>query len=276
MTMSVIGMGGVVLMNREQDEVTHTVAAAVDAGITYFDVAPSYGNAEEVLGPALEPHRSSVTLACKTGARTAAESAHELARSLQRLRTDHLDLYQMHGLTSVEEVGRALGPGGAIETFLEAKRSGTTKLIGFSAHDEDAALMAIASGHFDTLLFPLNYRSYQSGFGPRTLAAARDRGMGIMAIKAMARSKRAEGAACAYERCWYEPEDRPDIARLQLRYTLALPGVAAAVAPGDQRLFDIAASTANATEPLSEDELATLDAATRDIAPLFANASETA
>ena len=122
--LSVVGFGGIVVTDEEPQAASRLVAQAVDRGINYFDVAPSYGNAEERLGPALEPYRSNVFLACKTGVRTREEAAASLSQSLQHLRTDHFDLYQFHGVSKMEEVEQILGPGGAMETFLEAREKG--------------------------------------------------------------------------------------------------------------------------------------------------------
>jgi aryl-alcohol dehydrogenase-like predicted oxidoreductase len=267
---SVIGMGGIVLAGREQADADRHVAESVARGVTYFDVAPSYGDAEQRLGPALEPYRDEVVLACKTGKRTADESREELERSLRRLRTDRLDIYQMHGLCRMEEVEQALGPGGAIETFRKAKEEGLTRLIGFSAHSDAVALRAMACGQFDTVLFPLNYLSLErNGFGRDVLAAAGARGMGILAIKSMARTKVGEGADRRYEKCWYVPEDRPGTAQLQLRYTLSLPGVAAAIPPGEPELFELALEAPRLVEPLSEEETARLRADTAQFEPLW-------
>ena len=267
---SVIGMGGIVVSAREQADVDRHVARAVERGVTYFDVSPDYGDAELRLGPALEPHRREVVLACKTGKRTAGEAREELDRSLRRLRTDHFDLYQIHGLCTLDEVDQAMGPDGAIETLRRAKRDGLTRLIGFSSHNDAAALRAMECEEFDTVLFPLNYLSLErNGVGARLLEAAGKRGMGILAIKVLARTKVPEGGRSAYPKCWYVPEDRPDVARLQLRYTLGLPGVAAAVPPGDAGLFDMALDAGDPTAPLSEAERGELRAATAQYAPLW-------
>ena len=268
---SVIGMGGIVVSRREQAEVDRHVAEAVDRGVTYFDVSPDYGDAEERLGPALEPYRERCALACKTQKRTAAEAQPELERSLRRLRTDHFDIYQLHALGSIEEAETALGPGGAVETLLAARQQGKTRLIGFTTHHDEVALRAIDSGHFDTVLFPLNFLALErNGLGARVLDAANARGMGILAIKAMARCTGPEGQQAPYPKCWYVPEDRPEVAHLQIRYTLGLRGVAAIVPPGNESLFDLALSVVNPTEPLSDDETARLAAATQGLRPVFA------
>ncbi len=123
----------------EQSEADRIVGEAVAHGVNYFDVAPTYGNAQERLGPALEPYRKDCFLACKTVERSAAKAAAELAESLRTLRTDHLDLYQVHGLASVEEVEQVSHSGGAMETFIRAKEAGQTRFVGFSAHSTEAA-----------------------------------------------------------------------------------------------------------------------------------------
>src|SRR5438034_940644 len=122
--LSIVAMGGIVVMGVEQAEADRRTRDAIDRGINYFDVAPSYGDAEERLGPALEPFRKDVFLACKTGKRTRDEAAAELRVSLKRLRTDHFDLYQLHAVSSIEEAQACLGPGGALETFQEARNAG--------------------------------------------------------------------------------------------------------------------------------------------------------
>jgi len=108
--LSVIGFGGIIVSNVEQDEANNRVARAIDAGCNYFDVIPSYGNAEDMLGPALEPYRQNCFLACKTQKRDAVGAEEELNTSLKKMRTDHFDLYQLHAISSVDDVEKAFGP----------------------------------------------------------------------------------------------------------------------------------------------------------------------
>ncbi|MEM9252585.1 MAG: aldo/keto reductase [Planctomycetota bacterium] len=260
--LSVLGLGGVALARRPQDECKEEVAHAIDQGITYFDVAPQYSNAQELMGPALQPYRQDVFLACKTLERTAEGSAKELDDSLTKLRTDHFDLYQLHSLKSVEETEQALGPGGAIETLLHARDQGKVRLIGASCHDEDAALLCASSGLFATIMLPLNYASFTAGdFGPRLVAAAQEHGVCLIALKSMAKGKLLKGwDNRTYDKCWYEAADTPDLAELQLRYALHLPGVVATLPPGEPKLMRLAFDLANASDlgPLSDAELQAL------------------
>jgi hypothetical protein len=129
--LSIIGFGGIVVRDASPEEASRQVRKAIDSGINYFDVAPSYGDAEIKLGPALEPYRKNVFLACKTGKRTKNEAVAELSQSLKNMRTDHFDLYQLHAVTSLDDVSTILAPGGALEAFVEAKKSGKVRFLGF-------------------------------------------------------------------------------------------------------------------------------------------------
>jgi predicted aldo/keto reductase-like oxidoreductase len=252
--LSIIGFGGIVVMNATPAQAADRVAHAIDRGVNYFDVAPSYGNAEAMLGPALAPYRKHVFLACKTEERTKDGAARELEESLGRLRTDHVDLYQLHAVTSTEDVRTILGPGGALEAFVAARKAGKTRFLGFSAHSVDAALALIEAFAFDTILFPVNFATWHAGhFGPQVLEAAARKQMGILALKAMARRPWPEGAMKTHEKCWYEPLDDAAAAAEGLRFTLSHP-VTAAIPPGDENLFALALDLAAGFQPLSASE----------------------
>ena len=189
--LSVLGFGAIVVMGMEQGEADRTVAAAVERGVNYFDVAPSYGGgeAEAKLGPALEPHREGVFLACKSHARDAKGAREHLEGSLRQMRTDHFDLYQFHGLAAVEDAEKILAPGGAAETFLRAREEGMVRFLGCSAHIEQAAIRLIDELGLDSVLFPINYVCWErGGFGPRLLEHARAKGVARLALKAMAQT----------------------------------------------------------------------------------------
>lgn len=268
--LSIIGFGGIVVMNATAEESSKVVSEAIEAGINYFDVAPSYGNAELMLGPALEPYRKDVFLACKTGKRTKAEARAELEQSLRNMRTDHFDLYQHHAVTTLEDVDILLGPGGAMETFVEARKEGLIKYIGFSAHSVEAAMALMDRFDFDTILFPFNYATWNSGnFGPQVLARAKEKNMGILALKAMARGPWADGAdRSRYPKCWYEPLVAPEDIRMGLRFTLSHP-VTAAVPPGESELFRIAISMRNDLKPLKKSEIISIRNKAASGVPLF-------
>ena len=161
--LSVVGFGGIVVMNEPPAESSRLVGEAVDRGINYFDVAPTYGNAQECLGPALEPYRKSVFLACKTEARDAEGSLAALHDSLQKLRTDYFDLYQLHAMTTLEEVEQVFAPGGAMETFVKAREQGLVRFLGFSAHSEEAVIALLDQFEYDSILFPFNWVCWDAG-----------------------------------------------------------------------------------------------------------------
>ena len=270
--LSIVGLGGVVLVGMSQLEADRIVSEAVDRGVNYFDVAPSYGQDQETekrLGPALKAHRDNVFLACKTGARDRDGAAHELNRSLEHLHTDHVDLYQLHAITTVEEVQKALGPGGAMEAILEAQRAGKVKHIGFSAHSVEAAFTALDNFPFVSALFPINFVTfYEGGFGPQIISKAEEKGAACLALKAMARTNWKEGADRPYPHCWYEPLTDPRLAELALRFTLSQP-ITAAVPPGDPRLFRLAMDLADRFQPITPAEIAELQTYARGLQPIF-------
>jgi aryl-alcohol dehydrogenase-like predicted oxidoreductase len=254
--LSMIGFGGIVVRDTSVQEAGSLVRLAIDAGINYFDVAPSYGNAEIMLGPALEPYRKGIFLACKTQKRTRADARTELEQSLKNLRTDHIDLYQFHAVTTMKDVDAIHGPGGALETFIEARNEGKIRFIGFSAHSVEAAMAMMDRFDFDTILFPFNFATWHAGnFGPQVLALAQEKKMGILALKAMAKGPWPKGAdRKKYPKCWYEPLTTPEDIRMGLRFTLSHP-VTAAVPPGDQELFKIALSLSDTLKPLKKAEI---------------------
>jgi len=252
--LSIVGFGGIVVMKETPAAAARYVGRAIDRGINYFDVAPTYGDAEERLGPALAPYRPSVFLACKTACRDRDGAAAELRRSLRRLQTDHIDLYQCHGVTKRDEVDQILGPGGALEAVVAARDQGLVRYIGFSAHSEEAALALLDGFAFDSILFPLNFVCWhRGGFGPRVVAGAREQGVGILALKALAMRAYNEGEARVWPKCWYVPVDSPELADVGLRFTLSLP-VTAAVCPGHADLLWWACDAADRFSPLPPSE----------------------
>ncbi len=254
--LSVIGFGGIVVRDATTAEAAERVKMAIDAGINYFDVAPSYGNAEVMLGPALEPYRKGVFLACKTQKRSRDEARAELEQSLKNLRTDHFDLYQFHAVTTMEDVEKIHAPGGAMETFLQARKDGKIRFIGFSAHSVEAAMAMMDRFDFDTILFPFNYTTWHAGnFGPQVLARAQEKKMGLLALKAMAKGPWPKNAdRTKYPKCWYEPLTTTEDILMGLRFTLSHP-ITAAVPPGDENLFKLALSVKDRIMPLSQPEI---------------------
>lgn len=268
--LSVIGFGGIIVMDATPEDASSVVKFAIDAGVNHFDVAPSYGDAEIKLGPALEPYRKKIFLSCKTTKRTKEDACRELEQSLKNLHTDHFDLYQLHAVTSLEDVKTILGPGGALETFREAKNEGKIRFIGFSAHSVEAAMALIDGFDFDSIMFPINFATWNVGnFGPQVLERAKEKKMGIIALKAMAKGQWSKDAdRSKYPKCWYEPLTSEEDIRMGLRFTLSHP-VTNAISPGDANLFKIAINLRDQLSPLNSEEVAAIKTKAADVNPLF-------
>ena len=269
--LSIIGFGGIVVMDEDKGAASNIVAEAVDRGINYFDVAPSYGNAQERLGPALAPYRKNCFLACKTEGRMKDDSRKQLEESLRLLKTDHVDLYQFHALTKMAELDRVLGPGGAMETMEAAKKEGKIRYIGFSVHSVETALAALDRYNFDTVLFPVNWVLFsQANFGPQILKRAQEKQMGILALKGMAKTTWSADQKKDHPepKCWYQPAGFPDEASLGLRWTLGHP-ITAAIPPGDERYFRLAMDVAQNYKPLEPHEEQALLSGGKGVEPIF-------
>jgi predicted aldo/keto reductase-like oxidoreductase len=257
------------LNDNPQDFANELIAKSYDLGVNYYDVAPGYGNAQERMGPALKPYRKNCFLACKTQKRNAAEAQQELEDSLRKLETDHFDLYQLHALSSVKEVEQVFAPGGAMEVFVKAKKEGKVKHLGFSAHSVDAALLAMKSFDFDSILFPINFACWHGGdFGPQVYAEAEKRGMGILALKAMALTRLGQGEQKIYKNVWYRPIEDEKIMKMALKYTLS-KNITAAIPPGQNTLFLKALEFMNEYEPISGEETGKLLSLAKNTEPVF-------
>ena len=272
--MSMIGFGGIVVKDVTPEAAANYVSEAVDCGINYFDVAPTYGNAQERLGPALKPYRDKCFLACKTTQRDAKGAAEELQESFRLLQTDHFDLYQLHAITTLEDVEKAFAKGGAMETFLKAKEQGKVRYVGFSAHSEEAAHAAMNRYDFDSILFPLSFPIWiKEDFGASVHKRAAEAKRGILALKAMAHQKWPDSIGRSerpWNKTWYEPFDDIDKVSLGLRFTCHLPAHAM-IPPGHWELFKMAIELAQsgALTPLNDNEREMARAIAMDSEPIF-------
>jgi predicted aldo/keto reductase-like oxidoreductase len=270
---SIIGLGGIVLARLPQKEADAIAREAFERGINYFDVAPTYWDAEERMGPAIKSFRDKLFLACKTTKRDAKGAQEDLEASLRKLQTDHLDLYQLHGLSKMEELEQCFAPGGAMEVFLKAREQGKVRYIGFSAHSEEVALEAIKRFPFDSALFPFNFVTlFKGNFGWELLKEAPKRGVTLLALKAMARTHWQEGAK-RLEKCWYEPVTDPRLAEMALRFTLSLPNITAAIPPGDENIFRMAIPFAERFRKITQREEQQLRAEAEKWTPIFSRAA---
>jgi aryl-alcohol dehydrogenase-like predicted oxidoreductase len=273
--LSILALGGIVVCKMPQEESSRRVAEAYERGINYFDCAPSYfdGEAEIKLGEALRAYRNKVFLAEKTQKRDAKAGRVELEQTLQRFHTDHVDLYQFHAVSSMDDVDKILAPGGAAELFFAAKKEGKARHLGFSAHNAPAAIRLMDALELDSVMFPVNVNAWENGgFGPQILAKAKEKGMARMALKALAMGlwpKDIKESERTWAKCWYEPISDPEMARMALRFTLN-QDVTAAVPPGNEKIFDMAMELASGPLPvLSAEELEGLKRSVGKLEPVF-------
>ena len=272
LTISAVSYGGIVSAGfydntdypaLDQNASDRFVSYAIDHGVNYFDVAPSYGNAQAQLGNSLRPYRNKVHLACKTARRDRQGAEAELRESLSLLQTDHFEIYQLHGIASMDEVEQAFAPGGVMELMREVREKGIAAHIGFTAHSEEAALRMLELYDFETVLFPINWFMHMAhGMGEKLMK----KDVGHLAMKAFIERKwddDAERAASAYPKSWCKPIDVEDTAfgMAAMRYALSL-GVDTLVPPGNFESFKFAVEHIDecVEKPLSEADEALLKA----------------
>lgn len=259
---SIVGFPGLAMIHDDQQTCNKAVRKAIELGVNYFDVAPAYGNgkAETRLGIALEEiDRSKIFLACKTKMRDKAGARMELERSLERLKTDHFDLYQMHHIRTPEEVKQAFAPGGAMETFIEAKKEGKVRFFGFSAHTTKGAVEALNSFSFETCMFPINCIEYfKIGFGKEVMDLAAKKKTAVVAIKTMSRGAWAKGAQ-RDRNWWYQPFENLKEIDLAVRFTLSQEGVVTGFSPAFVDLFEKSVQAAKNYRPITKTETTRLE-----------------
>jgi len=267
--LSVLGFGALVLKLTPPGDVERIVRTYHDAGVNYFDAAPKYGNAEELLGPQMPPIRDSVFLSCKTAERNRADATAEWERALKRLRTDHFDLYQLHHVTSMREVDEVFAEGGAMETLIEARKSGKARYLGFSAHSVEAAMALMDRFEFDTIMFPVNIGTWFAGdFGPQVLERAHQNGMGILALKAMAKGPWTSDADRSSSPAWYEPALTAEDALQGIRFALSHP-VTSFLQPHDPVASELALKVTPQFTLMNSEEIEVLKRDAVNRTPMF-------
>lgn len=266
--------GAAALWEVSQAEADEAMERVIASGVNHIDVAPSYGLAEERLGPWIDRERDRFFLGCKTMERTRDGAAAEMHRSLELLRTDRFDLYQIHAVTSIEELDEATRSGGAIEALVEAREQGLTRWLGITGHGIDAPavfLEALRRFEFDSVLFPLNfvqmanpaYRESAEGL----LRVCRERDVGAMVIKSITRGP--WGALPETRTTWYRPFEEPAEIQRAVDFVLS-HDVTGLCTVGDTTLLPLVLEACERFTPMGEPERerAILDGA--GFEPLFA------
>ena len=240
---TVLIYGGAALSDVIEDVADDSIRFALDAGINHFDTAPAYGDSELHLGRWMPTIRDRIFLATKTGDRRADDAYASIARSLERLRVERLDLLQLHAVGDLKDLDHATGSGGAVEGAARAREEGLVGAIGITGHGMLAPavhLEALRRFPFDTVLTPFNYRLSREPAYLRDFDAlaehAQAKDVGLMVIKVAARNLWRRRRKHRYA-TWYEPLDVQEHIDASLAFALARPEVTGVCTAGDVRLL---------------------------------------
>ena len=222
--------GAAALAQVSQEEADQTLELLLEYGVNHIDVAASYGEAERRVGPWMEQYRNEFFLATKTENRTYTGAKEELHRSLEKLRVDYVDLWQMHFLIEEEDWQTAMGPGGAPEAFIEAKESGLARYLGVTGHE-----LRVISYHkrclerydFDSVLLPYNPVLMQNPVYAdefeSLISICQERNVAVQTIKSLSKGPWKEKERT--RATWYEPyEDQANIDAL-VHWVFSRPGI---------------------------------------------------
>ncbi len=271
---SVVIFGAAAFWEIDRETAEQALDMALAAGVNHIDVAPQYGQGEERVGPWLESRREQFFLGCKTLERGRAEAWAELHRSLDKLRTTHLDLYQLHAVGTFEELDAAFAAGGAIEALIEAQEKKLTRWLGITGHGLDTPrvhLEALRRFDFDTVMFPINPALYANADyrrdTERLLETCAARDVGVMVIKSIAKGP--WGDKPKVYNSWYEPFDQQEAIVTGVRFALSQPGVTCVASAADVRLLPMVLKAGQEYAPLSAAEQAEAIAEAAALEPLF-------
>ena len=255
---SVTLFGAAALARATQDDADRALEVLLRYGVNHIDTAARYGDSELRIAPWMARHRQDFFLATKTGSRDARGAREDLHRSLERLRVDHVDLIQLHALWHPDDWDRAMGPDGALEALIEARRQGLARFIGVTGHGWTIAAMhrrSLARFDFDSVLLPYNYfmasdARYRAHF-EEVLTTCRERRVAVQVIKSIARGPWATTGRT--HTTWYQPlEAQADIDRA-VHWVLGLPDVFINTA-GDLTLLPKVLDAANRFERRTADD----------------------
>jgi aryl-alcohol dehydrogenase-like predicted oxidoreductase len=265
--------GAAALWAVTQAEADRTLELLLEYGVNHIDTARSYGDSELRIGPWMEQHRDKLFLATKTDKRTYEGAWEELEQSLERLRVDYVDLWQMHYLVDPEEWETAMGSGGALEAFVKAREQGLVRFLGVTGHD-----LAIAAMHkrslerfdFDSVLLPANYvllqnPKYAADFAA-LVALCQERNVAVQIIKSICR--RPWGDRPQTRNTWYEPLEEQDSLDRAVHWVLGQPGLFLNTA-GDIHVLPKVLDAASRFQSMPSDEEMAADVTRLEMAPLF-------
>lgn len=246
----------------------------IQAGVNHIDIAPSYGQAEQRVGPWMPRERGRFFLGCKTMERTKQGAWDEMQRSLKRLQTETFDLYQCHAITTIEELDAVTMKGGALEALVEARQRGLTKYIGITGHGADAPkiyLEALRRFDFDSILFPLNFVQMANPdyrkHAEELIVACKAKDVGTMVIKAVTKAPWGEREHTAAT--WYEPFDKMDEIQRAVNFALSYD-VTGLCTVGDTRVLPMFLKACENFKRLDHSEIEGMIQSGQQYEPLFA------
>lgn len=244
-----MGLGGESALYRHSEAAVQIIVRALELGVNYFDTAPLYRDSELNYGEVVPYYRDRMFLATKTDQRDRDAAWRQFEASLARLRTDHVDLLQIHHLDHQAEVDQVLSPGGAVQMAEEARAQGLVRHVGVTGHsDPDVLLRALAGHRFDSILLALNPADvHRLSFQDRLLPYADSSGIGIVAMKVFARGELFGPVRSA--------EDALD-------YVWSLPIDLAIVGIDNVAQLERNAQLASGFSPMGHDRMTQLEAAT--------------
>ncbi len=228
---SAVLFGAAALAEVDQSVADRVLDLLLEHGVNHIDVAADYGDAENRVGPWMDRHRSDFFLATKTGKRDFEGAYTEIRRSLDRLRTDHVDLIQLHALIHPDEWDQAMSPGGALEAAVKAREEGLVRYIGVTGHGWNVAAMhkrSLERFDFDSVLMPWNwYTAHKQDYArdfEATVKICQERDVAIQTIKSIARGPWAAGVS-HNTTTWYQPLENEDDISAAVHWTLSRPGI---------------------------------------------------
>jgi aryl-alcohol dehydrogenase-like predicted oxidoreductase len=259
----------------DQAQVDQAMELFITFGVNHIDVAPSYGHAEDRMGPWVKRLRDSFFLGCKTMERTKAGALEELQASLKRLNTDHFDLYQIHAITSFEELDKATGPGSTLEALVEAREKGLTRFLGITGHGVNSPAIfieALRRFDFDSVLFPINFVQYANPEYRRNteelLRICKARDVGTMIIKSICERPWGEGQEHIYH-TWYRPFDDLENIQKSINFVLS-QDVTSICTAGETKVLPLILEACEKFTPMTPAEQEALIATAVEFEPLFA------